>query len=123
MKKFGIIKWTDLTVENAEAVKDFYCEVIGWTASELSMGAYSDYLIAPATNEDPIAGVCHQKGTNADLPSQWLLYVTVENLDKSLEKCTALAGKIIQSPKKSMNNSRFAVIQDPGGAYMALYEE
>jgi uncharacterized protein len=34
----GSIMWTDLAVENAERIRDFYCAVVGWTASGVDMG-------------------------------------------------------------------------------------
>lgn len=41
----GSIGWLDLTVENADAVRDFYQEVVGWTTSGVDMGGYSDYCM------------------------------------------------------------------------------
>ena len=121
MNKFGKIVWQDLTVENAEEIKDFYCGVVGWTFSNVSQGDYNDYNILNADNE-VVAGICHKKGLIANFPSQWMNYVTIENLEASIEKCKTLGGKIIEGPK-SMGKSKFAVIQDPAGAYLALIEE
>ena len=39
----GDVGWMDLTVEKAEDVRDFYAEVIGWTAQGLDMGGYDDW--------------------------------------------------------------------------------
>ena len=38
MPAVGSIGWVDLTVEDAERVRDFYREVVGYTASEVAMG-------------------------------------------------------------------------------------
>ena len=63
----GTILWTDLTVKNAEEVKDFYSKVIGWKPEPVSMGDYDDYNMAnPATGE-PAVGICHKRGTNENL--------------------------------------------------------
>ena len=35
----GTVGWFDLTVDNAETVRDFYREVAGWNPSEVEMGA------------------------------------------------------------------------------------
>ena len=86
----GAITWADLTVVDAPAVRDFYAAVCGWTPTEVAMGDYADYAMAPEGG-DPVAGVCHARGDNAGLPAQWILYVTVENLDRSLAECTARA--------------------------------
>ena len=39
----GSIMWTDLTVENAERIRDFYSAVVGWTTSGVDMGGYNDF--------------------------------------------------------------------------------
>ncbi len=39
----GSIWWFDLTVKDAPALRDFYCEVVGWSADALSMREYDDY--------------------------------------------------------------------------------
>jgi hypothetical protein len=119
--KVGTIGWVDLTVENAEEVRDFYKAVVGWESSELDMGGYSDScMIAPGT-ETTVAGVCHSRGANVKLPPVWIVYIFVENLDLSLAKCVELGGSIIDGPR-SMGEDRFAIIRDPAGAVCALYE-
>lgn len=43
----GHIAWLDLTVPNAEAICDFYREVVGWSAEDVPMQdadkSYADY--------------------------------------------------------------------------------
>ncbi len=48
----------------------------------------------PKTNE-VVAGICHKKGGNKNLPSKWLNYVMVDNIETSIKKCTLLGGKIV----------------------------
>ena len=81
----GSISWTDLTVADAEAVRDFYQAVVGWAPEAQPMGAYSDFVM----NADgaPVAGICHARGANAAIPPVWLIYITVEDLEHSLDEC------------------------------------
>lgn len=118
----GTIGWHDLTVPNADEVRDFYAAVVGWNTEPLDMGGYSDYVMKSPETDAGIAGVCHARGTNANLPPQWLIYVYVPDLDASLEHCRALGGTVLVGPK-SMGESRYAVIRDPAGAAMALYQQ
>ncbi len=120
-KKTGKILWRDLTVDQAEVVRDFYCKIAGWEYSEHNMGNYSDYNIIDPDTKEVIAGICHKKGPNANIPSQWLLYTTVENLEEKLQICRDMGGKVLDGPRK-MGGSNFAVIQDPAGAVMGLIE-
>ncbi len=120
--KVGTIGWTDLTVSNAEEIRNFYSDVVGWKSDPVDMGGYNDFnMNAPATDE-AIAGICHARGSNADLPAQWILYITVENLDHSAARCQELGGKILAGPQSAGGSSRSCVIQDPAGAVVALYQ-
>ena len=115
----GKIVWTDLTVEDARAVRDFYGAVVGWKFSAGDMGGYEDFTMVSPESGESVAGVCHARGPNANLPSQWLVYVQVDDVEKSARKATELGGKIVDGPR-SMGSTRFCVIQDPAGAVLAL---
>ncbi len=118
----GRIGWIDLTVPNAEAVRDFYKSVVGWTTSDVPMGDYSDYCVHPPGETNPVAGICHSRGENANLPPIWLMYVNVPDLDASLAHCTQLGGAILDGPRRMGGMGRFAAIRDPAGAVLALFE-
>lgn len=118
----GTILWTDLTIPNAGQARDFYQQVIGWEPADVPVDDYNDYMMNIPGSETPAAGVCHQRGQNAGLPSQWLIYIAVENLDQSLDAVERLGGNRIAGPTV-MGADRFCVIQDPAGAVCALYEQ
>ena len=57
----------DLTVPDADAVRDFYKAVVGWGVQDVDMGGYSDYAMTHPATGQPVAGVCHARGVNAGL--------------------------------------------------------
>jgi predicted enzyme related to lactoylglutathione lyase len=117
--RLGTVVWQDLTVANAERVRDFYAAVVGWRPEPVEMTGYADYnMVSPATGE-PAAGICHARGSNAGLPPQWLLYVVVEDLDASLRAAVASGGSVVDGPR-GMGEQLFAVVRDPAGAHLAL---
>jgi len=118
----GIIAWSDLTVPNADEVRDFYSSVVGWMAAPVEMGDYQDYSMMSESSEQPIAGVCHKRGSNKNLPSQWLIYITVEDLDASIKSCNELGGSVVDGPRSMGGGARYCVIRDPAGAVAALYQ-
>lgn len=118
----GNIVWHDLTVSNAEEVRYFYSAVCGWTSIGQSMGDYEDYSMVLPGKDQAVAGVCHARGVNSGIPAQWLIYVQVDSVEKSVESALALGGKVIHGPV-SMDGSSFCVLQDPAGAYIALMSE
>jgi predicted enzyme related to lactoylglutathione lyase len=116
----GTIAWCDLTTPNADSVRDFYAHVAGWTPRAEAMEGYSDYSMLPAGGNDPVAGICHARGPNADLPAQWLVYIVVEDVDSSAARCVERGGEVVAGPRP-MAGGRFAVIRDPAGAVCALF--
>jgi hypothetical protein len=118
----GAIAWIDLTIPNADEVRDFYTAVAGWQPHPVEMEGYHDYSMAPPGSDAPVAGVCHAKGPNADFPPHWLIYIAVDDLDKSIAECERLGGKVIIGPKE-MGGDRYSVIEDPAGAVAALYQK
>lgn len=118
----GTLAWTDLTVPNAEVIRDFYAQVVGWVPTPVSMGEYEDFNMTVPSTGEPAAGICHARGSNADLPPVWMVYFLVEDLEGSLEAVRAAGGEIMTGPRTMGPGSGFAVIRDPAGAVAALYQ-
>ena len=55
----GSITWFDLTVPDAEKVKDFYSKVVRWKAAPVSMGDYNDYNMNSPDSGKTNAGAIH----------------------------------------------------------------
>jgi hypothetical protein len=108
--------WIDLTVDDAEGLRDFYAQVVGWEVGEVEMEGYSDYTMAPPGTGDPVAGIVHHRGPNEGIPSQWMLYITVEDLAAAVERAVALGGEVVSD----RSPHGFVIIKDPAGAVMAL---
>lgn len=117
----GTIGWIDLTVPDAVRVRDFYAAVVGWTATPVDMDGYEDFCVAPPGREDPVAGICHARGENATQPAQWMMYVIVTDLAASLDACRANGGTVVVGPRE-VGEARMAVIRDPAGAVVGLYQ-
>ena len=119
----GTIVGFDLTVADADPIRDFYAAVVGWRPEPFDMGGYADYFMKSPTTGDVVAGVCHARGANADLPPQWLVYVAVDDLDASLRRCTETGGALLTGVKGGGGGPRYCVIRDPAGAVLALMEQ
>src|SRR5262249_53779570 len=116
----GTISWQDLTVEDAEQVRDFYAAVVGWKPEGQSMGTYPEFDMRSAAGVKA-AGLCQARAGNSDLPAQWLIYITVDEVDHSMEECGRLGGALV-TPPRSYGGGRYCVIKDPAGAVCALYQ-
>jgi predicted enzyme related to lactoylglutathione lyase len=121
MSEAGKIGWIDITVDDAEGLRDFYSAVVGWKPQGVDMGEYSDFNMTMPETGTPAAGICHARGSNAELPRQWLIYIVVPDAEASAAACTANGGKVLVGPK-NMGGGKYAVIEDPSGAVAALYQ-
>jgi uncharacterized protein len=117
----GKIGWIDMTTANAPGVRDFYKAVVGWDTEDVDMDGYADYVMKMPASGDGVAGVCHAKGSNVDLPPGWLIYIIVEDVEQSAAACIANGGKIVLEPRGLAGGS-FCVVEDPGGSMAALYQ-
>lgn len=137
--KLGELAWMDLTVPNAEQVKDFYHKVLGWQSDAVGMsceeGAYEDYTMIVKTAEaseksspdEPsasqfVTGVCHAKGGNADMPAVWLPYFLIADIEAAATVIKAEGGDLV-TQIKSMGDDKYMVIKDPAGAQCVLYQK
>src|SRR5204863_1219049 len=109
MPAIGAISWVDLTVPDAAKLRDFYAAVVGWKPSEVKMGDYADYCMNDPGSGSAVAGVCHARGENANLPPVWLIYITVANLDESIARCRKLGGVVLSPPRDMGSYGRMAV--------------
>ena len=118
----GKVGWIDMTVDNAEDLRDFYVSVVGFKPENVDMGGYSDFNMTLPETGEAVAGICHARGSNADLPPGWLVYFVVRDVDASAEACTSAGGKLLVEPR-GLAGGRFCVIEDPAGAVAALNQE
>ena len=117
----GSLGWLDLTVDDAPRIRDFYHRVAGWRIQDVPMGDYQDYAMLDADGT-AVAGVCHRRGGNADVPTGWLPYVVVEDLDASLAEVDALGGERLGDVKAMDGHGRYVPVRDPAGATIMLFE-
>lgn len=119
----GSLISTDLTVPNAEQIRDFYKAVIGWESEEMPLsdegGSYADYVLKDAEG-NWVSGVCHKRGANQDLPAQWIVYINVADVEQSVKKCIELGGQVLKEAKNADGSYQYALIQDPAGAVLAV---
>jgi hypothetical protein len=118
--KIGSIGWIDLTVPDADGLRDFYQDVIGWDTTPVDMGGYADHCMDVRETGESVAGICNRRGTNASMPGGWMIYIIVADVEASAARCRERGGEILVEPKTS-GMGTIAVMRDPSGAVAALY--
>ena len=56
------------------------------------------------------------------VPSHWMPYLAVESADQAVSLARALGGKVLVEPFDVMDVGRMAVVQDPSGATVSLWQ-
>ena len=121
-KTIGAITWFDLTVPDADHIRNFYKQVVGWKSMDISMGEYNDYCMVSPADDKVRSGVCHARGANASIPPAWIMYINVANLDESIAEVLKGGGEVVNGPRKMGEKARYCIIKDPAGAYCGLFD-
>jgi len=112
----GRFVWRDLMTKDMAAAKQFYGELFGWRFENARRGDRPYVLARKATI--PIAGIVDISGT-ADAGAQWLSYMSVSDVDKSVAFVRAERGQVLVEPRE-LPMARVAVVTDPEGAPLGL---
>ena len=56
------------------------------------------------------------------IPPNWMAYILVENVDTSLEQAQKAGATIVKPAANAGDIGRFAIITDPTGAHIALWQ-
>lgn len=86
----------------------------------MDMGPGGSYTFFKS-GERPAPGMVQAPETGGNARTSWMPYVTVPNIDEALEKAKALGAKIYQE-KTVMPMGSFAIMVDPQGAVLGLWE-
>ncbi len=116
--------WSELRSTDIEKAKAFYTDVIGWTTEPMDMGEGGIYTVLKI-GDMPVGGMMAMPEAAAGAPSHWMLYVTVDDVDKRLEQATAAGGTITMPPMDVPGVGRMASFTDPTGAEISIitYEQ
>lgn len=119
----GTFSWIDLATTDSEASKKFYTELFGLKAVDTPAGPDMVYTML-MLEDKPVAALYQLDKEQQDqgIPSHWDSYVTVDNVDSTVEKVKALQGTVLKEPFDVMESGRMGIIQDPTGAVLALWQ-
>jgi predicted enzyme related to lactoylglutathione lyase len=119
----GTFSWSELSTTDQDAAKAFYGELFGWAADDRPVGDGAVYSMMKLGGRDvaAIAGQPQQQ-RDAGVPALWNSYVTVESADAAAERAQELGATVHAPAFDVLQAGRMAVIQDPQGAYVMVWE-
>ncbi|MEM8603683.1 MAG: VOC family protein [Cyanobacteria bacterium P01_H01_bin.121] len=113
--------WNELQTNDIAKASQFYAELFGWTTttSTNAMGGnYTEFL----NGDRSMGGMLEIQPEWGEVPPNWVVYFAVENCDATLERVQALGGKIEMQPIELPDVGRFAIVQDPQGAFFTVIQ-
>jgi uncharacterized protein len=119
----GSFCWIELATSDQNSAKSFYGKLFGWEASDTPMGPNEFYTTFKLGSRDVGAAYTIRPGQQeAGMPPNWMLYVAVENADDTARRAKELNGMVALDPFDVFDLGRMAVIQDPTGAMISLWQ-
>jgi len=111
----GAMCWCELATTDPEKAGRFHAELFGWRLKP-SGGDYTEFQ----RGVQSIGGMMAITPEWGDVPSHWLTYFAVGEVDGTASKAQKLGAQARLPPRDIPNVGRFAVLIDPQGAPFAI---
>ena len=119
---FGAFCWSQLNASDMAVCEPFYARLFGWSAHHKDLGGMAMTLFT--RGKDEVGTLMQIPPQGAETPrSHWMGYVWVQDLDTAFAHAKDLGAAPYVPPTPIPGAGRFAVIGDPGGAVLGLFEE
>lgn len=121
MPKQGEFCWNELMTTDVHKAKEFYKKLFGWEYQEHDVDGMKYTMIKAGEKEG--GGMMNiPADQQGKIPPHWMSYVYVDDIDKSLTAAQSLGASVKVPATNAGDFGRFAVICDPTGAHLALWQ-
>lgn len=118
----GSFCWLELATSDTVAAKHFYGELFGWVPTETALEGQPAYTRFRLRGRD-VAGCYHLDPAQClGVPSHWVTYIQVDDIEAAAARAVSLGGKLIVDPFEMTGLGRAASLQDPSGAYFCIWQ-
>ncbi|MDX3641037.1 VOC family protein [Streptomyces sp. MB09-02B] len=111
----GALGWVELLTRAPERAKSFYTAVFGWGVR--TGGHYTWWDVDDA---DFGGMITMDDKFPPEVPSHWLPYFAVEDVDDTARIATGAGGSLLMEPTTVPEGPRIAVLRDPRGAVFGV---
>lgn len=119
----GHFCWIDLATPDLNKAKKFYGPLLNWTFQDVPMGEKDVYSIARHEKGDTGALYrANEQMQSQSVPNHWQSYIKVESVDKTVEEWKKAKGTVIMGPFDVFDKGRMAVVKDPTGGVVSLWQ-
>ena len=110
----GVPCWVDIWQDDLRAAAAFYTGLFGWEAhigAEYTMFTHRGLEVAGAGEPTP-----------AGATPAWTTYVWVDDADAAAARARAAGGSLVAEPFDSLDGGRMAIVADPAGAVLGIWQ-
>lgn len=109
----------DLRTTDVEASREFYTRMFDWTVVDAPAGPDTTVPLFGDARQ-PWGGFTALAAGDERRP-QWVPYVPVDDVDEAVARAVALGATLVR-PRVDLPPGSIAVVADPGGAAVALWQ-
>ena len=113
----GTFVWHENVSSDPQRAQDFYTQLFGWEIESFKSGDF-DYPMISANGQTHGGFPTVPEGT----PPHWAGNVNVESVDETVKKAESAGGKLMAGPMDIPDVGRYAVVGDPQGAVLAVFQ-
>ena len=111
--------WIDLYSSDPERAKEFYGSLFGWTSFDPGPD-YGGYFIFQKDGK-AVSGCMRNDGTQG-MPDTFSVYLASDDADRTVGDAAGRGGQISMPPMDVTQNGRVAMVRDPGGAAIGIWQ-
>ncbi len=112
--------WAELNSRGLGKAEPFYKKVFGWGEKKSPLGeGLGDYTEFKLNNESILGALEMMPMVPKEVPSYWLVYFAIDDVDKAHKKAVDLGGREMLPPQ-DYPGGRYSIVADPQGAAFGL---
>lgn len=119
----GTFCWVELITTDSAGAKRFYGELLGWDHHDDEAGPSQIYTMWQKDGKN--AGAMYERTpaqAEMRVPPHWASFVTVADADATIALAKANGARIFREPVDVVDSGRLAILQDPTGAIISIWQ-
>jgi predicted enzyme related to lactoylglutathione lyase len=116
--------WVDLLTSDPERSAEFYGRLFGWTVEDPGndYGGYKNFQLKGERVAGCMRNGGETEGSGGGVPDLWSVYLAVADAEATVARVAEHGGQVMVPAMDVMTLGRMAVVVDPGGAVIGMWQ-